>query len=87
LKLISNGRHETARELNGELAVEHARVGINRAILPAVQSALSLVNSKVTAVEAVCPFGTGKFGVSFELFPPKSPQGDTNLFQHLERLV
>jgi methylenetetrahydrofolate reductase (NADPH) len=32
-------------------------------------------------------YGTGKFGLSFELFPPKSPQGVTNLFHHVQRLV
>jgi methylenetetrahydrofolate reductase (NADPH) len=32
-------------------------------------------------------YGTGKFGLSFELFPPKTPQGVTNLFHHVERLV
>jgi len=32
-------------------------------------------------------YGAGKFGLSFELFPPKTPQGVTNLFQHVGRLV
>jgi methylenetetrahydrofolate reductase (NADPH) len=32
-------------------------------------------------------YGPGKFGLSFELFPPKTPQGVTNLFQHVRRLV
>jgi methylenetetrahydrofolate reductase (NADPH) len=32
-------------------------------------------------------YGTGKFGISFELFPPKTPQGVANLFQHAGRLV
>ena len=32
-------------------------------------------------------YGTGKFGLSFELFPPKTPQGVANLFQHAARLV
>jgi methylenetetrahydrofolate reductase (NADPH) len=32
-------------------------------------------------------YGTGKFGLSFELFPPKTPQGVTSLFQHVARLV
>jgi methylenetetrahydrofolate reductase (NADPH) len=32
-------------------------------------------------------YGTGKFGLSFELFPPKTPQGVTNLFHHVEQLV
>jgi methylenetetrahydrofolate reductase (NADH) len=32
-------------------------------------------------------YGAGKFGLSFELFPPKTPQGEVNLFQHVERLV
>ncbi|MCI0333364.1 MAG: methylenetetrahydrofolate reductase [NAD(P)H] [Planctomycetes bacterium] len=32
-------------------------------------------------------YGADKFGLSFELFPPKSPQGVTNLFQHVGRLV
>ena len=32
-------------------------------------------------------YGPGRFGLSFELFPPKTPQGVTNLFQHVARLV
>ncbi len=32
-------------------------------------------------------YGPGKFGLSFELFPPKTPQGMTSLVQHVTRLV
>jgi methylenetetrahydrofolate reductase (NADPH) len=32
-------------------------------------------------------YGPGKFGLSFELFPPKTPQGVTSLFQHVGRLM
>ncbi|HEX5470232.1 MAG TPA: methylenetetrahydrofolate reductase, partial [Lacipirellulaceae bacterium] len=32
-------------------------------------------------------YGEGKFGLSFELFPPKTPQGVANLFQHVRCLV
>jgi len=32
-------------------------------------------------------YGPGKFGLSFELFPPKSPQGEATLFEHVARLV
>jgi methylenetetrahydrofolate reductase (NADPH) len=32
-------------------------------------------------------YGTGKFGLSFELFPPKTTQGIASLFQHVARLV
>jgi methylenetetrahydrofolate reductase (NADPH) len=32
-------------------------------------------------------YGTGKFGLSFELFPPKTPQGVTSLFHHVEQLL
>ncbi len=32
-------------------------------------------------------FGPGKFGLSFELFPPKTPAGETELFQHLVELT
>ena len=32
-------------------------------------------------------YGPGKFGLSFELFPPKTPQGEANLFQHVARLA
>ncbi len=32
-------------------------------------------------------YGPGRFGLSFELFPPKTAQGVTNLFQHVSRLV
>jgi methylenetetrahydrofolate reductase (NADPH) len=32
-------------------------------------------------------YGPEKLGLSFELFPPKTPQGVTSLFQHVARLV
>jgi methylenetetrahydrofolate reductase (NADH) len=32
-------------------------------------------------------YGQHKFGLSFELFPPKTPAGDAELFQHVARLV
>jgi methylenetetrahydrofolate reductase (NADPH) len=32
-------------------------------------------------------YGPEEFGLSFELFPPKTPQGEANLFRHVERLV
>jgi methylenetetrahydrofolate reductase (NADPH) len=32
-------------------------------------------------------YGIGRFGLSFELFPPKTPQGIATLFQHVARLV
>lgn len=32
-------------------------------------------------------YGPGRFGLSFELFPPKSPAGDDELFRHLADLV
>src|SRR6185369_5292072 len=32
-------------------------------------------------------YGPGKFGLSFELFPPKTPPGVASLFQHVARLV
>jgi methylenetetrahydrofolate reductase (NADPH) len=32
-------------------------------------------------------YGPGRFGLSFELFPPKTPQGVSNLFRHVARLV
>jgi methylenetetrahydrofolate reductase (NADPH) len=32
-------------------------------------------------------YGPGKFGLSFELFPPKTPQGELNLLEHVGRLV
>jgi methylenetetrahydrofolate reductase (NADPH) len=32
-------------------------------------------------------YGPGKFGLSFELFPPKSPQGEATLFEHVARLL
>ena len=32
-------------------------------------------------------YGPGKFGLSFELFPPKTDQGVANLFQHVARLT
>jgi methylenetetrahydrofolate reductase (NADPH) len=32
-------------------------------------------------------YGPGKFGLSFELFPPKTPAGEAELFRHLEQLM
>jgi len=32
-------------------------------------------------------YGPGKFGLSFELFPPKTEQGEASLFEHVARLV
>jgi methylenetetrahydrofolate reductase (NADPH) len=32
-------------------------------------------------------YGAGRFGLSFELFPPKTAAGEASLFQHVERLV
>ncbi len=32
-------------------------------------------------------YGPGRFGLSFELFPPKTPAGDVSLYEHVERLV
>lgn len=32
-------------------------------------------------------YGPGKFGLSFELFPPKTPAGETSLFEHVNRLM
>ncbi len=32
-------------------------------------------------------YGEGKFGLSFELFPPKTPAGDEELFRHVEQLI
>ncbi|HTU26460.1 MAG TPA: methylenetetrahydrofolate reductase [NAD(P)H] [Pirellulales bacterium] len=32
-------------------------------------------------------YGKGKFGLSFELFPPKTPAGELELFRHLEQLL
>ncbi len=32
-------------------------------------------------------YRSGKFGLSFELFPPKTPEGDDELFRHVARLV
>ncbi len=32
-------------------------------------------------------YGPGKIGVSFELFPPKTPAGDAALFRHVDQLM
>ena len=32
-------------------------------------------------------YGPGKFGLSFELFPPKTEKGETALFVHVEKLM
>ena len=29
----------------------------------------------------------GRFGLSFELFPPKTPAGEETLFEHVDRLI
>jgi methylenetetrahydrofolate reductase (NADPH) len=31
-------------------------------------------------------YGSGKFGLSFELFPPKTPPGEAELYEHVEQL-
>jgi methylenetetrahydrofolate reductase (NADPH) len=40
-----------------------------------------------TTMKITAAYGSGKFGLSFELFPPKTPQGIASLFQHVARLV
>jgi len=32
-------------------------------------------------------YGPGKFGLSFELFPPKTPASEEELFHHVARLI
>lgn len=32
-------------------------------------------------------YGLGKFGLSFEIFPPKTPDGDDNLWENVKRLA
>lgn len=32
-------------------------------------------------------YGEGRFGLSFELYPPKSPAGETALYRHLDELM
>jgi methylenetetrahydrofolate reductase (NADPH) len=32
-------------------------------------------------------YGKGRFGLSFELFPPKTTAGEASLYEHVERLV
>ena len=32
-------------------------------------------------------YGDGRFGLSFELYPPKSPVGEATLFRHLDELM
>jgi methylenetetrahydrofolate reductase (NADPH) len=32
-------------------------------------------------------YGAGKFGLSFEIFPPKTPDGDSALWENVERLA
>ncbi|HEX4000249.1 MAG TPA: methylenetetrahydrofolate reductase [NAD(P)H] [Pirellulales bacterium] len=32
-------------------------------------------------------YGDGRFGLSFELYPPKTPAGDATLFRHLDELM
>lgn len=40
-----------------------------------------------TAMKLSTAYGPGKFGLSFELFPPKTSQGEATLFEHVRRLV
>jgi len=42
-------------------------------------------NSPLTTLAQI--YGSGKFGLSFELFPPKTEAGITSLFRHTDRLV
>ena len=39
------------------------------------------------ACEFAEAYGPGKFGLSFELFPPKTPAGEAELFRHLDDLL
>ena len=32
-------------------------------------------------------YGPGRFGLSFEIFPPKTPDGDSALWENVERLA
>jgi methylenetetrahydrofolate reductase (NADPH) len=32
-------------------------------------------------------YGSGKFGLSFELFPPKTAAGETEMFHHVQQLI
>src|SRR5262245_12092355 len=41
----------------------------------------------VAVMKLSSAYGPGKFGLSFELFPPKTPQGETTLFEHVAKLV
>ena len=39
------------------------------------------------AMKLSAAYGSGKFGLSFELFPPKTAAGDQELFHHVEQLI
>jgi len=38
-------------------------------------------------MKVAAAYGPGKFGLSFELFPPKTPAGEQELYRHLEQLL
>src|SRR4029077_11909544 len=40
-----------------------------------------------TSMKLSAVYGPDKFGLSFELFPPKTQQGVSSLFQHVSRLT
>jgi methylenetetrahydrofolate reductase (NADPH) len=46
------------------------------------ETAAAVISMKVAQA-----YGPGKFGLSFELFPPKTPAGERELFEHVERLM
>jgi methylenetetrahydrofolate reductase (NADPH) len=50
-------------------------------------SRLLRLSANYQAMKLSDAYGTAKFGLSFELFPPKTPQGVANLFEHVSRLV
>jgi methylenetetrahydrofolate reductase (NADPH) len=42
---------------------------------------------KSTSLRFADAYGTGKFGLSFELFPPKTAEGEAELYRHVEHLM
>ena len=49
---------------------------------PAADNEAEEINMKLANM-----YGTGKFGLSFELFPPKTEAGEKALYEHVEKLV
>lgn len=64
------------------LSRRNARATTQRGVAPSVGSMLPRHDSALAQA-----YGPGKFGLSFELFPPKTPAGEAALFETVQRLL